>query len=356
MRTLFVLASVTALLAFNPTSAYAQPAPPSSAREEARKLADQGFEALKASNYKAAAQFFRQADERFHAVTLVLLQGQAVAKSGSLLEARALYQRVLDEALPPGAPQAFLDAQAEARTSLAELNKRIPTLRIDLQNAPDGARVTIDGVLVPASEWSKPIAREPRAHTIVATAAKREPLIRSVTLEEGAHESVTLTFPAVEPSPAPAAQPAPGPAVSPAPAPVAPAAPPPLTPEPIAPSQHAGAAKSEVGASPVPAAIAFGLGGVGVVTGLITGGMWRSRDSDIRDQCDGNRCPAELQPDIDKAKTLGKVAVGGFIVGGLGLGVGIALIATSGSKSSSEPSATTSLFIGPDSLTVRGSF
>ena len=94
----------------------------------------------------------------------------------------------------------------------------------------------------------------------------------------------------------------------------------------------------------------------GRIAGLVTGAMWRSQDSDIRSQCDGVFCPARLQPDIDQAKTLGRVAVAGFVVGGVGLGVGFALLATSRSKSPSEPSATTSLFVGPGTLTVKGSF
>jgi hypothetical protein len=351
MRTLLLLASVTALFTFNPTFAYAQPAQANradqrdSAKEQARKLAEQGFDASEAGNYKAAAQFFRQADERFHAITLVLLQGHALAKSGSLLEARALYERVINEKLPAGAPKEFIDAKAEAKTALQELNKRIPTLRIDVRDAPAGARVTIDGVEVPASEWNRPIAREPRALTITGAATGHEPVTRSVTLKEGAHESVTLTFPTAEPSSVPLA-----------PDPAAPSAHPPLASAPIVSSNRPPMAKGHSGFSPIPAAVALSFGGVGVVTGLVTGAMWRSKDNDIRSQCEGDICPARLQPEIDRAKALGRIAVAGFVVGGVGLGVGITLIALSGSKSSSDPTATTTLLVGPGSLAVKGSF
>lgn len=351
-----LLTTAAALLAFSPTLVHAQPAradsakQKDSAKEDARKLAEQGFDAFDAGNYKAAAQLFRRADERFHAITLVLLQGHALAKRGSLLEARALYQRVLDEKLPANAPKEFIDAKTEAKTSLEELDKRIPTLRIDVQNAPAGARVTIDAVEVPASEWSRPIAREPRTLAIVGAATGYEPITRSVVLKEGARESVTLTFPAAEPLFVPVA-----PSTS-APPPATPAASAPPVREPIIPPGHSPTHGRASGSSPVLAVVTLGLGGAGVVAGLVTGAMWRSQDSDIRSQCDGDICPARLQPDIDQAKTLGRVAVAGFIVGGLGLGAGITLLATSGSNSPSEPSSTTSLFVGPGTLTVKGSF
>jgi hypothetical protein len=80
-----------------------------------------------------------------------------------------------------------------------------------------------------------------------------------------------------------------------------------------------------------------------------------SKNSNIRSQCSGDRCPAHLESDIESAKTMGRLAVAGFIVGGAGIGVGTYLVVTSPGPTATS-SGVTQVLLGPGSVGVRHSF
>lgn len=282
MRRLPILAFMVALvLDCSLRRASAQPAQPAqparpaqptagdaSVKDTARKLAKQGFDAMRAGKYKEAAELFRRADMVFHAPTLVLQLGHAAAKAGSLLEARAAYQRVVDEELAPGAPIEFVDAQAEAQASLQALPK----------------------VDIPSQ--TKPTAAAPELPT----------------KEEG------------------------------------PARPPPAPPA-LRPSPYY-----------APAVAAFAVGGIFAGVGLVAGALRAEKNDDIWAQCKGDICPKTLEPEIDTAKTLGRVALSGLIVGGVGVITGSILLVTRNAGGSEPEKKTTALLVGPGSLALRATF
>ncbi|WP_438023936.1 tetratricopeptide repeat protein [Sorangium sp. So ce233] len=86
------------------------------------------------------------------------------------------------------------------------------------------------------------------------------------------------------------------------------------------------APRVEGGGSLLPAGIAFGLGAVGLGVGAATGIVSLSQVSDIKAQCEGQRCPAELKGDADSATTLGHVSTVGFIVGAASAAAGVVLL------------------------------
>ncbi len=67
----------------------------------------------------------------------------------------------------------------------------------------------------------------------------------------------------------------------------------------------------------------FIAGGLGLGLGLVTGIMAMSNASSAKDSCEGNRCRPEAQSDIDSSKTMGTISTISFAVGVLGAGVGI---------------------------------
>ena len=91
----------------------------------------------------------------------------------------------------------------------------------------------------------------------------------------------------------------------------------------------------------VPAAIAFALGGAGIVVGATTGILALTGNSDLEDRCPSvSACPADAQADIDRVSTFAVVSTTGFVVGGIGVAAGIVLAAVAASQGDErEPSA-----------------
>jgi len=75
----------------------------------------------------------------------------------------------------------------------------------------------------------------------------------------------------------------------------------------------------------VPAFIAYGAGGVGLLVGAVTGGLSFAAAEDVKDQCVDFRCPADLRDEADRSQTLGTVATVGFVVGGAAVAAGVVL-------------------------------
>lgn len=184
---------VSALAA--PGAAAADP-PPSAvmeARTEAREFADAGLKLYQAGRYGEALATFTEAERRFSAPTIRLMIARTLHRLGRLLDARAAYQRIVDEKLEHYAPPVFFEAKEEAKTELLAVQGVIPTLRITVAGAPGGkATLTLDGAEVRSD---RSIAADPGSHTIVAKAPGREPMTRQITLKAGSVEEVAIAFP-----------------------------------------------------------------------------------------------------------------------------------------------------------------
>src|SRR5262249_21959990 len=152
LRTLLVLGAI----AIAPANAHA--GPKVNPKMAARALADKGYEAFQAGRYQEAADDFRQAEELFHAPTLVFGWARADAKLGKLIGARELFRRVVAEKLPPSAPEEFKGAKSSSESAVAELDAKIPkiTLRV---TAPSGLgfTVSLDDAPVAPSALGTPI-------------------------------------------------------------------------------------------------------------------------------------------------------------------------------------------------------
>ena len=277
------LAGIALLLA--PSLALAGP-PSADDREAARKLADQGAELFDAGKYEESIELFRKADEKVHAPTFVLAIAQAYAKSGKLLEARAHYQKVIDDKLPASPPASFVEAQATAKREQSDLARRIPSLQIAITGpGAERAKVAIDGA--PASSISsidQPIEQNPGDHRIEVTGGPGGPISRSVTLREGAAERVEIAL--------------------------------------AGPDNPSANSKGSI----VPAAISLGVGAVGLGVGAVTGALALGRVGDIRDACAGNVCPRSLEGEASSAGTLADISTVSFIVGGVGAAAGVVLL------------------------------
>jgi hypothetical protein len=94
------------------------------------------------------------------------------------------------------------------------------------------------------------------------------------------------------------------------------------------------------GASNLPKALAIGgfsLGALGIGVGAVTGLISLGKISDAKKECAGNVCPTRLQSDVDSARSLGLVSTIAFVAGGVGLGVGVVGVFMMGKAQGAEP-------------------
>ncbi|WP_437488219.1 hypothetical protein WME75_08335 [Sorangium sp. So ce1014] len=185
-----------------PAAAIAQQVEPTDqARAEARSLADKGQALFDAGRHEEALAAFREAAALVHAVPLLRMIARSCERLGRLLEARSFYQRVVDEPLAADAPRVFRQDQADARVELAALAPRIPALEVVVRGAaPDAVVLTLDGERI---GQGTPVERDPGSYTLVAVAPRRNPITKTIRLNEGTRELVTLDLPPPAAAPRP---------------------------------------------------------------------------------------------------------------------------------------------------------
>jgi hypothetical protein len=283
----------------------------------ARQLADRAYELYTAGDYTRAIEAFKVADETYHAPTLVYALAKAHVKARHLLAARALLDKLSAEKLPADAPEAFIVAQSSAKEDVKAVIAAIPTLEVRLRGAVASVTVTIDGA--PATPGAR-TELDPGKHEVtVSHDGARE--TRSVGLAEGAHESMDIDLGAAPVAPPVAAQVA----------------------EPLAPRAPSAA----------PGAIALSLGGAGLVVGAVAGVVTLRQASDIKAHCPGGVCPLDEKPKVATANTLSAVSTAGFVTAGVGVVVGVVLLAR---RAQAARPAVNAFVVGPGSLALRGAF
>jgi tetratricopeptide (TPR) repeat protein len=325
MRTVATAACALALGLFSGGALFAAP-PSQGDKDAARALADKGAELYEAGKYEEAIAQFRRADEIVHAPTFVLAMAQASAKVGKLIEARAHYQRVVDEPLAANAPASFVDAKLSATKELEELKRRIPTLQIVVTGAPPGEiKATIDGAAVPSLDQA--IEQNPGDHTVVVAPSRGKPMTVAVTLREGATERLEIA----------------------------------IAPDPSDRGGGSSSSNTNTKGSIVPALIGFGVGGLGFGIGAVTGALALGKVSDIKATCSDNVCPRSQEAEASSAGTLADVSTVGFVIGGVGVAAGVVLLIVrpgGGGGSADKPAeqATVRASFGFGSVHVSGTF
>src|SRR4051794_34506341 len=97
----------TLLVAAAPAAAQAP-----DAQAAARARGEEGLKLFQADKWDEAFAAFAAADGLFHAPTLVVFMAGCRRNQGRLIEAKALYEKVVAEPLPRDPPEAFKKAQA----------------------------------------------------------------------------------------------------------------------------------------------------------------------------------------------------------------------------------------------------
>jgi hypothetical protein len=296
------VALIAALLVAAP-EASAQPAGdpgPADQRDEAREIAKQGLAKLDAGDARGAITLFERAEAKFHAPTHLLYLAQAHASLGEKLAAARFYQRLISEALPNYAPDAFREAQRIGRTELASLSPGLG--RIKIEGGTSG--VSIDG---------EPVEGEltfvlPGHHEV-----KLPRGARSVDVGAG-FEVVVGPVSAV-----------PGPSVS----------PPSREPEGLRPLVVGGI-------------VTMSIGGAAAIAGAVLGGLSLTKVDQLDDRCPEKRgCDPGDEAIADDARALGDGSTALLAIGGATFVAGLVLVLIPTETSASKRSTAPGPFIGP---------
>ncbi len=310
-----------------------------SPREQARVLGEEGLTKYDAGDFAGALDKLDKAYGLYPAPTLGLYSARALAKLGRLLEASRRYLEVSRATLEADASDQLRQAQADAQSEQAVLQKRIPQLRIELTGAEASeVSITLNGQPVAPSELNQSRQLDPGKY-VVRGARGSETRRQEVALRESETKTAVLQF---EPPPPPAPV---------APTPIAPAPAPAPAPVDRGSQQSTGSSQRTLGW------IVVAVGGVGVGVGVGTGLAASSKKSDLEKVCgDISRCPESARSDVDQYNNLRTASTIGFIAGGVGLAAGFTLVLTAPTAKSSEKRGGLRPFIGLGSAGVRGAF
>jgi hypothetical protein len=321
MRIAFLLITVISLGAAGAPLARAQGA---SANEAgAADPAYEGFitEALSAydaGRWAEARTAFRRAHALAPTARTFRTIGMCSFNLGDYIDALQNLETALSDVRKP--------VTAEQRTQIAGLIERANAKlgRFRLKLVPEGAGVLVDGA-APALLGGHELLLEPGHHVIVASANGYRSLRRELAVEPGDRATLDLQLePGADPLPVNAA-------ASPAAAPTATAAP-----ELADMTEPEEAPASRGGTQRVLGFVGIGLGGAGLVTFGVAGGLALGKKSTLDDACPDRQCGPAEHNDVDSYNRLRTISSVGLIAGGAFLTLGLVLLLTAPHAQSAE--------------------
>ena len=318
--TLSQLCLVAPALAAEPAAAPDQGA--ADYRDDARRLATAAAQRYEAGDYSVALDLFTRSAKLYDAPTLRFWQARCLEQLGRLVEAEAKYAEVVREELDGDVPEAFVKAQRDSATALADLRKRLPTITILVKNAKDISRVELDDRPLPAPLVGAPVAVDPGTHVVKVTRSSGGSQTESVAIVESQAQKVYVNFD--KPNQAPL--------------------------DPLTPTSETQASQPSSGQATMAwALLAAGTLGVGV--GAVAGVKAMKKYHSLEDNCPTTQCAPAYHSDIDSFHTLTLISTIGYVVGVVGIGAGAVLLWTNNPETNRV-----TLRVGPTSASLRHTF
>jgi len=323
-----------------------------SAKGAARALSNEAKRDFDAGRFEEAGRKFQRAYEVAKVPTLALWTARSLAKQGQLVAASELYRqatRLTTNELWLGDAQQV--AQADAAKELAELQPRIPVLRVRVEGAAaNDVAVTIDGTVIASALFGIDLPADPGWRRLVGKYGD-ENSEQTVYLKEGEHKEAVVKF-----SGRPLAQPA-G------------ATRPPLaagTAQPVAATGAEGQSAATLTTStPAQSAasggaqqtwgwVAVSVGAAGLILGGVTGIVVLS-DSSLRSNCPNRVCQAGKvsSSQVSTYNLMRTLSTVGLIAGGVSAAVGVTLLVWTPKR---DGDARAALWLGPGSVALKGTF
>lgn len=185
-----ILASLLSVSMFLSPLASAPPAFAEPTKEEianAKALAKEGRELREQGRYKEALVKFEAAWAYVQTPLTGRDLAQELERDGRIVEARLIWGDVAGMPAKPGDTKEHEDARALANKKLGELDKRIPTIVIDVKGT--APKVTLDGKDVPLATLGTSRRVNPGAHTLSASGGGA-PVSTSFSVKEGERDRV----------------------------------------------------------------------------------------------------------------------------------------------------------------------
>src|SRR5690606_1079796 len=111
-----------------------------------------------------------------------------------LVDAEERYAEVARTEFDSNSPRAFIKAQRDSEAALEEIRKRVPTIKIVINNAKDISKVELDGRILPAPLVGAPIAVDPGTHMVTVTRSSGAVRTESVAIGESQAQEVYVNF------------------------------------------------------------------------------------------------------------------------------------------------------------------
>lgn len=259
--------------------------PADDARAAARTLADEGADAYAQRDFMRARSLFARAYELVPAPTIALLEARSLVELGRLVEAKAWYE-LAAAPLDNAASEPFRNAQLAARAELTALTPRIPRLKLAIQGArAKYAEALLNGQRVPSHQLGAWRELDPGKHSLQLQGSGVQAVAFDVRLSERDAKVVSVVASADE----------------------------------------------SVDPRRTLAWVSFGVGAVGLATGVAAGIVATNAHADAERECRAGVCLRGSAGDAAarRFRDFRAVSTVGYAVGAAGAGAGIALFLTS---------------------------
>jgi hypothetical protein len=281
-------------------------------RSQAEILFNEGRAAVAASDYATACPKFEQSLKLARRAGTLFNLAQCEEHEKRLVSAVQYYKEGI-VVLEPGDPRL-----GPSKKQLANVEPRLPYLTINLAgNLPPGGRVTLDGREIEALD--KEFAINPGKHEIKVLAPHYADESMTFDIAEAARETKTVQAGARLPDPPP-------------------------PPNPLNPRR-------------IGAIVAYGVGGLGFIGAVVTGGWLVSVNNRVQEECKPTVCKTAAAFEVSKQ---GKpLLIANTVAWGLGLsgaGVGTFLLLYKRKQEKPKTQPTQSLVVGPGFVGLEGSF
>lgn len=225
--------------------------------------------------------------------------------------------------------------EEDAKAAVKRLDEEVPQLALRLpKDAPKGTVVTRDGVQVQEDQLGVSVQMDPGMHTILVETSTGDKKETKLKLEKSDRKNVELTLPKA------ADEDEDGAAVKKKK----------KKKKPKGDGDEDEEPKKEVkidqGSKILPYT-AFGVGGVGLIVGGVTGLLASGKKAAIDKECKGTKCSQAGLDAANGAKSLATISNIGFAVGVVGVGVGVTLLLLAPSSPKKKDTSFDEAFVQP---------